>query len=283
MVSSTASLEVRRSSAREGLHGPRRQGHHLCGHGFCRRVQRFGRHHLVDEAAAQRLGGLHAVTEHQQFEGAPLPHQLRNKERAARLRRETELHERHLEERPLRRDHEVAVEQQRGADAYGSALHGHEQRLVEGRYGLQEAQHRRVLTKEPAAQEVVQVVAGAEHVAIGADDHESNVRVGRGGPAARRTAPHTSLRSARSSALAAPAGCPPAHPAEPPARCSTCDLLRRWATLTIAARPRPGTTIDARARRRTRPDRDFSRGSAVLAGTYPAYPSEGSCAPTSSC
>ena len=116
-----------------------------------------------------------------------------------RLRRDAERHERHLEPGALGDPHDVAVGEQRGADAEPEPVHGREQRLVE------RLEHR---DEAAVAVELVVVVVGRRHHLAevlaggegpaGAREHDApQLRIGLRAERARRGWRPTARRSAR--------------------------------------------------------------------------------------
>jgi hypothetical protein len=170
-----------RATVRRALHQRLGHGQRLRGQGgeFLRRGQRgrhqlVGRHHAVDEAGLARRRRIEGLAEQQQFRGALVAGDARQHQAGPGFGAEREVHEGELELGVVGRIDQVAMQQQRGADAHRVAGDGRHQRLFEGRQQVQEGDRRAGVTRL-AMQEVGQVVAGREQVVLAADQHGPDV------------------------------------------------------------------------------------------------------------
>src|SRR3989440_596360 len=133
--------------------------------------------HAVHQAEPLRGGGIERLAEQQQLGRPLLTHQPRQQQRAGRFRHQTEGDERHRQLRAARRDNQVAVQQQRHADADGLPVDSGQQRLLERRQGVQEAHHGVLGAEGRAGEEIVEVVAGAEAGALTREQYRPYRRV----------------------------------------------------------------------------------------------------------
>src|SRR3954466_15014814 len=153
-----------REAARRGLRGCEKVGF---------------RHHGGDDADLARLVRAEGLPEKQELGGALVAAEERQQVGGAELRHEAELYERQLEARARRGVHEVAMQEQRGADADGGPADGGDYRLGERRQHVEEAPARGFLARW-ALQEVRDVVAGGEAVLGAMDQQGTHIAIGVG-------------------------------------------------------------------------------------------------------
>ena len=128
---------------------------------------------------AFRLVGGQGVAGEQQAVGVLAPQQGRQNQAGAGFRHQAQVDEGGVETGAVRGDHQIAVQQQGGADAGGVAVHRRDHRLVQLDQPVHQI-HRRALLAVLArlrirVQEVADVVAGGEGAALGVQQQGGEV------------------------------------------------------------------------------------------------------------
>jgi hypothetical protein len=112
--------------------------------------------------------------------GAVVPHHLRHQQARRRFGAQAQVHKRHGEGGVVARIDQIAMEQQRGANAHRRAAYGGDHGFGVRGNGSQELEHRRLLRGRLALQEIANVIARAEHRDVALDDRDADSGVGLG-------------------------------------------------------------------------------------------------------